>query len=111
VSNFPTKTKRKTKNKKFYLSVVNFICSEMKTAEKKGYINLFKLKNILEVYFVGLCMFRSRRKRRRSAVSLFFWWLSAKKVALPPLFVWQLVLLLATLTVHRVSCDSVTHDG
>jgi hypothetical protein len=111
VSNFPPKKKRKTKNKNFYLSVINFICSEMTTAEKKGYINQYKIKNILVMYFVGFCLFRSRRKSRRSAVSLFFWWLGAKKLPFLSFLFWQLVLLLATLTVHRVPCDSVAHDA
>jgi hypothetical protein len=42
--------------------------------------------------------------------SFFGGWAQKKLPFLHFLF-WQLVLLLATLTVHRVSCDSVTHDG
>jgi hypothetical protein len=34
-----------------------------------------------------------------------------EKVALPPLFVLSVGALLATLTVHRVPCDSVAHDA
>ncbi len=34
-----------------------------------------------------------------------------EKVALPPLFVLAVGALLATLTVHRVPCDSVAHDA
>jgi hypothetical protein len=34
-----------------------------------------------------------------------------EKVALPPLFVFSVGALLATLTVHRVPCDSVAHDA
>ncbi len=34
-----------------------------------------------------------------------------EKVILPPLFVLSVGALLATLTVHRVPCDSVVHDA
>jgi hypothetical protein len=56
-------------------------------------------------------LFRSRRKRRRSAVSLFFLVVGREKVVLPSLFLLSVGALLATLTVHRVPCDSVAHDA
>jgi hypothetical protein len=37
--------------------------------------------------------------------------LGAKKLPFLSFLFWQLVLLLATLTVHRVPCDSVAHDA
>ena len=83
VSNRPpkkTKKQNKTKRNKFYLSVINFL-------------------------FVSFS-----QEKQKIAVSLFFWWFGGEKVALPPLFVLAFVALLATLTVHRVPCDSVAHD-
>ncbi len=95
------------------MSVINFVCFEKTTVGKKGYINPYSSKNMVENFVKGICLFRSRRKRRRSAVSLFFLVVGLEKVALPPLFVLSVGALLATLTVHRhrVPCDSVAHDA
>jgi hypothetical protein len=52
----------------------------------------------------------SQEKQKIRLFPLFFvvW---SEKVALPPLFVFSFGALLATLTVHRVPCDSVAHDA
>ncbi len=60
------------------------------------------------MFCVSFCLFRSRRERRRSAVSLFF---LGKKLPFLPFLVLAVGAVAATLSVHRVSCDSVAHDA
>ncbi len=66
---------------------------------------------MLEKFCVGFLFVSFSQEKQKIRCFPLFFVVGREKVTLPPLFVLSVGALLATLTVHRIPCDSVAHDA